>query len=529
MKPGLRRAVEMLRSLRKNGELLGKGVKRPTEIPQVRLQRIRRHRSRLKIWDRPPQPLQFVDMWGIDPEVRRDDILDHLEKLGISGNPYVHLDWRSGCDGEPGDDGGSGFLVFENSAVAAEASRMLHGTSIKGQDVEADLAVNVTLDADDADDAAEGHGAPPRWWGAAQVDDADETVPDWLERDGDADGRRRAGAAEDPGAAPAEDAADGSPEVSLAAWPARSSFQAVEEMMMRRLGCERDDPRMGELTWLRLSPISRFATRQDVALLVDRLLRSDSSGSMTRIKWFCLNPARQQVEVPRQRFKRRIFASSPDGQTGAGGQQDAAGGLWSHSAGGFEEALVGGGAAEDEPEPELGPEDTAAGDGGELALLAVDPLVDVDWNITSKVLVALSDRAAASAVIKAARRSHMTCDEVVSPADYNFSTMASVWGLDARSVHISRVSLGVKAEEVRFFLRNFDVADKGIRMVPNAFAGKRYNSWVVTFESEEEAFRAVRELHRAYFVVKMRREAWTDTLGKKRDPRRGQVVVLPMK
>ena len=123
----------------------------------------------------------------------------------------------------------------------------------------------------------------------------------------------------------------------------------------------------------------------------------------------------------------------------------------------------------------------------------------------------------------------MTCDEVVSPADYNFSTMASVWGLDARSVHISRVSLGVKAEEVRFFLRNFDVADKGIRMVPNAFAGKRYNSWVVTFESEEEAFRAVRELHRAYFVVKMRREAWTDTLGKKRDPRRGQVVVLPMK
>eukprot|EP00968_Pinguiococcus_pyrenoidosus_P026554 scaffold7099_cov281-Pinguiococcus_pyrenoidosus.AAC.16 len=162
----------------------------------------------------------------------------------------------------------------------------------------AELSVNATLkeeykESEGTDSAAQ--EGPTEWRSDREALDKDKPLPDW---------------------------SAGATSVQSSWTPRRGSvFEAVQRMEARR-GSE-------GVMWLRISPISRLASRQDIALLVDKVLRryerrghldgerrqheqcltsscrrfspavlnnsERSELSDSAIKWFCLNPKKSEV------------------------------------------------------------------------------------------------------------------------------------------------------------------------------------------------------------------------------------------
>jgi len=420
--------------------------------------------------------------------------------------------------------------VFEDTRDAAQACKLLQSSSLLGNTLEAEMSVHATL-KDDPE-------AQAQLAAAAAAGDADE---DWRgdQRDGDA-------------ALPDWDATPPPAGRSEAyrPWKPHSIFEVVGDMAERRGraagGTEEERAALGaaarsEVTWLRLSPVSRFATREDIALFVDRVLSGaapeggseDEDGEpTTAIRWFSLNPMAEDVEVQRSAFIGRIKLSDAERREakaapqapagGTGGDED--GDTWTKELGGFDRRMP--------DEFDAAADGAAAPSHGELALLAVDPLVDNDLRQVPFVLLALSDRAAAQHFVQLGRQQGLSIEEVVNIAGFNERQLSSFHSIDARTVHITRVAHNVSMDDMLFLLRGFDVEHGTLRKA-KVLSMNKHASWVVSMQSEEEAKRAVRELHQSHFSVTARHEVEQGGGGggfsKLRDPRFAQIIVLPMR
>jgi len=451
-----------------------------------RIQRLNAHRKRLRIWDRPPQPLLFVDVWGLNPLTKRSDLHNHLQRLGIQAKPYLHCDWRGGCEQEPDQrTGGTAFLVFETTQDAARACKVLQSSSLLGNTLEAELSVNATLkeeykESEGTDSAAQ--EGPTEWRSDREALDKDKPLPDW---------------------------SAGATSVQSSWTPRRGSvFEAVQRMEARR-GSE-------GVMWLRISPISRLASRQDIALLVDKVLRSERSElSDSAIKWFCLNPKKSEVEVPRASFMNSIYSRAS--RSSSPGDADD---VWM-AAGGFDRQIQKRRTV-DEEDPNV-----QAGMKDELALLCVDPCVDSSFRRLPYAVIALSSREQGLRLKQLGKETSLQVDEILRLSEFNEHQLSSFHELDDSCIHISRVPNIVNDEEMQCLLRNYNVVKGTLRRgrVVRHDAMKQESCWVAQLESEQEAKRAARELHRGQMSVAPLMAGDRTAI---QDPRYGQIVVLPM-